>query len=110
MDERKILQNTDALETNKQIIRKTNKKIQNEKNTRKHILDLAKLQGCHNEAKIIMEKYDKLLAGCSDEKERKHIAIMGIAELHKLMNVQGPLIINGIEVLPAVGEIRDIIY
>jgi hypothetical protein len=110
MDEGKILQDAAALEVNKQIIKKNNKKIQNEKNTRKHILDLAKLQGCYNEAKQIMEKYDRLLTSCTDQKERKHIAIMGIAELHRLMNVQGPLIINGVEVLPAIGEIRDIIY
>jgi len=110
MDEGKILQDALALERNKQIIKKTNRKVQNEKNTRKHILELAKLQGCDHEARQIMEKYDRLLAGCADAKEKKHIAIMGIAELHKLMNVQGPLIINGVEVLPAIGEIRDIIY
>jgi hypothetical protein len=111
MEERKIVQEATQLENNKKIIKKQHgKKVQNEINTRKYILELAQLQGCYGEAKIIMDKYDKLLIGCTNPIEKKHIAIMGVAELHKLLNVQGALVINGVEILPAIGEIRDIIY
>jgi hypothetical protein len=104
MDERFAKQ----LEDNKTLIKKDkSNKITNEKDTRKGILDLAKRQGCFQEAKQILDKYDILLSNCSNEVEKKHIALNGIAEIHKLLNVQGELLVNGVEILPAIGEVRD---
>ena len=110
MDEIKIVQDAQILESNKKLLKQHNKKIQKEQHTRKYILELATLQGCYGEAVQIMDKYDRLLAGCTDVAERKHIAIMGITELHKLLNVQGALIVNGVEILPAIGKLQEIIY
>jgi len=96
------------LELNKKLIKqdRTNK-ITNEKDTRSSILNLAKLQGCLPEAKQIFSYYDNLLSNCTNKVEQKHIALTGIAELHKLLNVQGELLVDGVEVLPAIGEVRD---
>lgn len=98
------------LETNKILITKDKaNKISNEQGTRQYILSLAKLQGCEMEACKIMDKYDGLLRNCTNSIEKKHIALNGITELHKLLNIQGELNINGVEVLPAIGEVREII-
>lgn len=111
MNESKILQDAEILENNKKIIKEMkNSKIKNEAQTRQYILNLAKLQGSDGEVKKVMIKYDTLLQGCTNPVEKKHIAIMGIAEIHKLLNVQGALVVDGVEILPAIGEIKDIIY
>ena len=111
MESSKIIQDAMQLEENKKLLKKMKgNKIQNEGDTRKFILSLAKLQGSDGEAVKIFQKYDSLLHKCTNPIEKKHIAIMGIAELHKLLNVQGALVVDGVEILPAIGEIRDIIY
>ena len=104
MDERFAKQ----LEVNKTLIKNDRKnKITGEKDTRKGILDLAKKQGCFQEAKQILGKYDNLLSNCNNEVERKHIALNGISEIHKLLNVQGELLVDGVEILSAIGEVRE---
>lgn len=106
MDEKMARQ----LETNKKLIQQNDsKKITGEQRTRQYILSLAKLQGQEQKAVEILDKYDKLLHNCTNPVEKKHIALNGIAELHNLLNVQGELNINGIEVLPAKGETREIL-
>lgn len=98
------------LETNKKLIVQDKKvKISNEQKTRNYILRLAKLQGCEKEACKILDKYDSLLRGCNNPIEKKDIALNGIAELHRLLNVQGGLNINGVEVISAIGKVREII-
>jgi hypothetical protein len=106
MDERFAKQ----LEINKFLIKndKSNK-VRSEKNTRNGILDLAKRQGCFQEAKQILDKYDFLLSSCSNEIERKHIALNGISEIHRLLNVQGELLVDGVEILPAIGEVKEFV-
>lgn len=90
------------MELNKQIMKKSGKPIASENDSRKAVLSLAKTQGCYNEALKIFENYDRLLRGCTNDLERKQIAVMGIAELHKLLNVSGALVVDGIEILPAI--------
>jgi len=82
--------------------------ISSETANRNFIINLARDQGCEQEARMIMMRYDGLLQNCSNPIERKHIAIMGMAELHKLLNCQGALVVNGVEILPAIGEVREI--
>ena len=110
MDESKIIQDASLLEQNKNYIKQVNKKVQPEDKTIKYVLELAKLQGSDGEARKIFDRYDRLLMNCSNQVERKHISVMGIAELHRLLNVQGALVVNGVEILPAIGEIKEIIY
>lgn len=111
MNENNIIQSAEILESNKKLIKQMkSSSVQNEAKTRQYVMNLAKLQGSDGEAKKIFNKYDKLLANCTNPVEKKHIAVMGIAELHKLLNVQGALIVDGVEILPAIGEIKDIIY
>lgn len=76
-------------------------KPESEAATRKKVLANAKMIGCEGEARELMERYDRLLHRCTNEVERKQIAIMGAAELHRLLMVQGPLIIDGQEIIPA---------
>jgi hypothetical protein len=98
------------LDTNKKLIKNDKKvKINNEAQTRNVILTIAKKQGCEKEALQILNKYDNLLRNCSNPIERKHISITGITELHELLNVQGSLNIDGMEILPAKKDMSDFI-
>lgn len=106
MDKNQIAQ----MEANKKAILEDRKtKITSEQAGRNHIINLARQQGCEQDALEIMKRYDSLLRNCSNPIERKHIAIMGLAELHRLLNCQGALIVNEVEVLPARGRVREII-
>lgn len=101
MDEIELVKSADVLEYNKKLITKEKQpKIQTEKATRYYIMELAKLQGCEGEVQKIFDRTDRLLRNCSNSVERKHIAIMSIAELHKLLNMQKELVIDGMEIIP----------
>ncbi len=78
-----------------------NEKIIPEAKFRKQLLEKAKIYGCDIEIKAIIEKYDRILKRCTNDKEKKDIAIMAVAEVHKTMNCFGALVVNGREVLPA---------
>ena len=87
--------------TNQTLIKQNEKKIVSEAKSRKNLLELAETQGCKGEVQAILDRTDKLLYNCSNLVERKHITIMAIAELHKLLNVQGGLSVDGVEIIPA---------
>lgn len=99
----------DLMNANKKAILESGKKITPEQKQRMEILTLAKAQGCEPDLRNLFERYDKLLKNCNSDEERQVIAVMGIAELNKLLNVQAALVINGVEVMPAKGEIKEII-
>lgn len=80
-------------------------KVKSEKEMRRDILATAKRLGCDHEAKKIFDRYDSLIKKCTNEKEKKDMAVMGIAELHRLFGCRGALIINGQVVIP--GEMDD---
>ena len=85
--------------------RKVNKpKIKPEHQTRKEILELARFQNCEIDVRAIFDKYDRILLNCKNDIERKHIAVMAIAELHNALNVTGELIVNGVELIPSSEE------
>jgi hypothetical protein len=83
------------------------KNIKSEAETRKNLLNVAKMQGCDGELIELFNKYDRLLKECKNNIEAKHIKLLGISEIHRLLNVQGPLVINGVEVLPALNTNLD---
>lgn len=76
-------------------------KILNEQETRQKMFQLAKSLGCTIELKRIFERYDPLLKRTNDETEKKQIAIMANAELHKLFSFRNALVVNGEEIIPA---------
>jgi hypothetical protein len=44
---------------------------------------------------MTFDKWDNLLAKCTNESERKHIKVMAIAEMHTLMGYRDGLTVNG---------------
>ena len=71
-----------------------------EKQTRDKILAYAKRLGCFVEVKQLMDKYDGLLRRCTNESERKHIATIGVTEIHKLIGFRGGLSVGGELIIP----------
>ena len=76
--------------------------ITSEKKTRTAILVLAKAKGmdCYMQATMLLDKYDKLLKNCTNSLERKHIATMGVAEIHLLLDCYGDCIVDGKIIIP----------
>jgi len=72
----------------------------NEKQTIESILSLARKQGVEEKVKGIIQKYQDAVKGARTEYERKHIAAMGLAELHKTIGCVDRLIVDGREILP----------
>lgn len=78
------------------------KKRPNEQETRQGILSTAIKLGISKEDVLaVFNKYDNLLKTASSEAERQQISYMGAAEIHRLLGVKGPLVMNGIEIIPA---------
>lgn len=69
-------------------------KVLDEKETRKRILNHAKLVGCEREMLILFAKYDKLLKNCSNQEERKDIGKLGATEVYFLLGGGGELYID----------------
>jgi len=89
------------LETNKKLIQQhDSKSITKEDKFRSELLNLARKQGCENELKQTLDKYDSLIRGCTNPIEKKDIALNGIVEIHRLLNVSGALSVDGVEILP----------
>jgi hypothetical protein len=78
----------------------TKSKTPTEEQTRAAILKLARESGVEEQALKIMSRYDDALKGAKDEFQRHHLAAMGAAELHKLVGAKGPLVVDGVQVLP----------
>ncbi len=71
------------------------KKITPEAVFRDKILNMAEKMGCRQDVQQHFDKYDRLLRNCSNDIERKHIAHLGIAELHRLLDCRGSLVVGG---------------
>ncbi len=57
--------------------------------------------GGERQMRMVFDKYDKLLAKCTNDSERKHIKSLAIVEIHQLMGYRGGLTINKHVVLPS---------
>lgn len=75
-------------------------KVESEAVFRKKILLNARLRGCEVEVRRLLNKFDRLRKNCKNDEERRGIAQIGIAELHKLMDCYGGLTIDGKVVIP----------
>lgn len=71
------------------------KKVLPEQETRRRLLRDAKKIGCEKEMFLIFTKYDNLLRNCTNEKERKDIAKLGIFEMYTLLGRGGELYVDG---------------
>lgn len=70
-------------------------KVLPEYETRKRLLEHAKLVGCEPEMIILLDKYDKLLRNCTNDKERKDISKLGSYEVYCLLGRGGSLYVDG---------------
>jgi hypothetical protein len=77
------------------------KRVMSEEQTRNKRIQQAKEFGFHEDLMRIYNRYDNLLKGSTNEKERKQIAIMGNVEIHRLFNFRDALVVDGEEILPA---------
>lgn len=71
-----------------------------EKQTIMSILSLAREQGVEEKVKNIIIKFQDAVKGARTEFERKSIAALGIAEIHKTIGCVGNLVVDGVEILP----------
>ncbi len=71
------------------------KKILSEYETRKNMLEIARMLGCEGDVIEIFNKYDVLLKNCSNVQERHAISLMGNQEIHRLLSSDpGELIVG----------------
>lgn len=76
------------------------KKTMSEKETIESILALAREQGVEEKVKNLIVKFQNAVKGAHTEVERKSIAALGLAEIHKTIGCVGGLVVDGEEVLP----------
>jgi hypothetical protein len=56
--------------------------------------------GMEEQVMKIFSRTDEGIKNAKNNYERHHIAACGLAELHKLFGCQGPLVVDGVEILP----------
>lgn len=72
-----------------------NNKILPEKETRKRMIEHARLVGCEKDMILLFDKFDKLLRNCTNEQERLDISKLGAYEVYRLLGGGGELYVNG---------------
>jgi hypothetical protein len=70
-------------------------KVLSEDETRLRLLKHARLVGCEGDMKLLLDKYDRLLRNCTNEKERSDISKLGAYEVYRLLGGGGELYVNG---------------
>ena len=75
-------------------------KTYSERETRQRLLNTGIRLGIEGDIRAIFAKYDRALKNCTNEKERKHIAACGAAEIHNLFGCYGSLEIDGTTIIP----------
>jgi hypothetical protein len=69
--------------------------ILDERETRKRLLNHARIVGCGREMLILLGKYDKIFRNCRNEVERRDIAKLASVEVFKLLGGYGNLVVDG---------------
>jgi len=70
-------------------------KVLSEKETRKRLLNHAKLVGCEKDMLILFAKADKALRNCTNQEERKDIGRYFAKEVYFLLGRGGELYVDG---------------
>lgn len=76
------------------------RKALTEAQTIESIIKLAREQGVEEKVKNLILKFQNAVKGAKNEFERKHIAALGLAEIHKTIGCVGGLVVDGVEILP----------
>lgn len=71
-----------------------NQKPLSEKETRKRLLQHAKLLGCEHEMLNMFKQTDMLLSKCTNAKEAEDIKKLGVISVYRLLGGGGELYIN----------------
>jgi hypothetical protein len=79
-------------------------KVASEGKTRSALLLVARQLGCAGELQEMFVKYDNLLRGCTNEQESKHIKMIAIADINKLMETYYDLNYNTMNKKPVGDE------
>lgn len=77
--------------------RKPNEPL-SERDTRLRIFsDCRKLYGpeAERQLRLTFDKWDRLIAKCTNPEELKHIKVMAAAEIHQMMGYRGGLTVGG---------------
>lgn len=85
------------------------RKALSEKQTIESILKLAREQGVEEKVKVLITKFQDAVKGAKNEFERKHIAALGLVEIHKAIGCVGGLVVDGVELLPPEPGYEDVI-
>ncbi len=75
-------------------------KVLSEQNMKQNVITLARQNGVEEKVKKIIQKTEDAIKNVKTEYERKHIAHMGLIEIHKTIGCVGALVVDGIELLP----------
>ena len=70
-------------------------KVLEERESRKRLLNHARLVGCERDMLLLFAKYDKLMRNCSNDKERMDMSQLGCVEVYRLLGGGGELFVNG---------------
>jgi hypothetical protein len=74
--------------------------ILTEAQTEASIISLARKNGCEDKVLKILTRTKNTLKSAKTQQEKKVIATLGIAEIHKTIGCVGALICDGVEILP----------
>jgi len=77
-----------------------NTKPLTEAQTEASILSLARKNGCEEKVLNILSRTKNILKGLHNEQEKKTVATLAIAEIHKTIGCVAALICDGVEILP----------
>lgn len=69
-------------------------KVLEERETRKKLLNHARMVGCERDMMLLFAKYDKLMRNCPNDKERADMAQLGCVEMYRLLGGGGELYVN----------------
>jgi fructose-1,6-bisphosphatase len=86
--------------TKEELLKSKKNAVMSENQTIASIIKLAREQGVEDKVKGLILKFQDAVKSARTEYERKHIAAMGIAEIHKTIGCVGGLVVDGIEILP----------
>ena len=70
-------------------------KVLSEQETRRRLLKHARLVGCEGDMIKLLDKYDKLMRNCTNDKERKDMSKLGNYEIWKCLGGGGELYVDG---------------
>ena len=85
-------------------------KIMTEQETKKKLYGIAKMRGVDIEFLHVWDKWDKLINNCTNESEAKHMGVMAMADIYKLVGFKGGLTVNGEVIIPDDGEAPKSIF